>query len=307
MSPKRIAKDIWHTLKLVRGMRNNPNLGPELRQSATFRFVTRFVPYRFLRHYIYPLFAGRGSQPYDAKAFFESYHKSAEGGELSDGTTVSPAYDAAFARYHYNATENAIIEALTTQGTAAGCSVLDIGSGAGHWVDFYLDVFRATHVTAAELAETAAAALRERYAGNGDVRVFQGDVSEPDLELGRRFDIINAVGVMFHLVRDEQWKRAIANFARHLNEGGVIVVGGQFGWVTRNVQFHSSDQFESWNALTAAREELTLVNKRIRSLRFWKTAAREAGLRVIARHKTKQAGYIYTPENNILLLGGRGE
>ena len=102
-------------------------------------------------------------------------------------------------------------------------------------------------------------------AGIPEVEVRLADVTRPDFDLGERFALVNAIGVMFHIVDDAAWERALRNVARHLEPGGRWIVGGQFGWVTANVQFHGCDDFSSWG--DAAARGPRLVNKRIRSRR----------------------------------------
>jgi len=183
---------------------------------------------------------------------------------------------------------------------------LDIGSGAGHWIDFYLEVLRAGSVMGCEISGTAARALDSKYRGVEDVDVVEADISSPGIDLGRKFDIINAIGVMFHIVDDERWEDAIANIAGHLNRDGAVVVGGQFGRTTRNVQFHDCDSFESWEEARGASSEVALVNKRIRSLSRWRSRARGAGLKVDCVKRAKGRKDIETPENNVLILRHAG-
>lgn len=183
---------------------------------------------------------------------------------------------------------------------------MDIGSGAGHWIDFYLEVLRAGSVMGCEISGTAARALDSKYRGVEDVDVVEADISSPGIDLGRKFDIINAIGVMFHIVDDERWEDAIANIAGHLNRDGAVVVGGQFGRTTRNVQFHDCDSFESWEEARGASSEVALVNKRIRSLSRWRSRARGAGLKVDCVKRAKGRKDIETPENNVLILRHAG-
>lgn len=184
-------------------------------------------------------------------------------------------------------------------------TVLDIGSGAGHWVDFYRDVFAARRVTAVEFVPGVCDALRLRYRGH-PVEVLNNDVSAQGFSPGQ-FDIINAIGVMFHIVDDAAWERAIRNLARSLAPGGTIIVGGQFGWLTRSVQFHCKDQFDSWQEAQArGMQREVLVNKRIRSLRAWRTATAAAGLRVAGVVRTPAVRGIPTPENHILVAQASG-
>lgn len=297
-----MVSEIQYALELARSARRNENLGPDLQKSAVFRFVTRFVSPKTLRHCIYPHLVRSRGEAYDAKTFFDSYFRSVSEGELSDGMTVSPRYQPLTVNYHYNVMEKALIEVLVRFELAEQGSVLDIGAGAGHWIDFYLRCLSPGRVVGLDIADPSVQSLRARYAGEKRVEIHQGDISGEGFDLGERFQIINAVGVIFHIVDDEAWKRAVKNMAAHLEQDGLLIVGGQFGWMTRNVQFHSTDTFARGDDAAKAKSDLARVNKRIRSLRYWKRVAGEAGLRVRAVRRTAEVGYIYTPENNILAL-----
>ncbi len=222
--------------------------------------------------------------------------------EFSDGITISGEYNPLYSRYHYNSVENGILEYLAQYPVPFITAVLDVGPGAGHWIDFYRDVVRASEIVGVEIAPTAVRALRDKYDGVREVVIKEGDVSEVGFSLDKEFDIVNAIGVMFHITDDPKWQAAVGNLARHLSPSGVIIVGGQFGHITRDVQFHSNDDFSSWEGLHDAGQDIVLVNKRIRSLRKWKRCAASAGLVVDRLIKTRQHSTIRTPENNVLVL-----
>lgn len=80
-------------------------------------------------------------------------------------------------------------------------------------------------------------------------------------------------------------------------------MGGLFGLITQNVQFHATDDFESIEQLSneMADGEI-LVNKRVRSLRFWKRAAKKNGLRYRKLIRTNCINSVLTPQNNVLVL-----
>jgi hypothetical protein len=107
---------------------------------------------------------------------------------------------------------------------------------------------------------------------------------------------------MFHIVDDERWARAIANLARVLEPGGVMIVGGDFGTETRDAQFHASDHFESWNEQAASVADKNRVNKRVRSLADWHNAAAKHGLAIADLVRSDREPGIATPENDILVL-----
>ena len=261
--------------------------------------------------------AASGKEPggeFAGQEFFSSYYRSTAQGRIVDSMTIGTVSEPE-SRFHYNATENSIIRALTrrapignqppsvwrfAQGRRAW-KVLDVGSGAGHWVDFYLDVYLAKSVTAVEFVPQMAEFLREKYASRPEVTVLQADVATDPLP-AREFDIVNAIGVMFHIVNDDLWRQAIARLLASLKPDGLMLVGGDFGDETRDVQFHRTDRFESWREHDAAPYPATLVNKRVRSLHEWTRVAGELGATVVEVIRSDATPDIRTPENDLLVL-----
>lgn len=267
------------------------------------RGVARVAGRKFVKHYVAPLRVRGARAAYDPKRYFESWHRAS--GSLEDAETIAPGAGALRTAYHYNAVENAIMESLAGRPICAPLSVLDVGSGAGHWIDFYRRVFDARAVVGLELSSLAVEALREKYAGEPGVEIAEGDIGDAATLPDRRFGLVNAVGVMFHIVDDERWERAVANVASCLAPGGLAVVTGQFGLLTQNVQFHHRDDFASWDEARAGGDGVALVNKRIRSLHRWRACARKAGLELVERRRARTGRAIPTPENNVLLLRRR--
>ena len=256
--------------------------------------LEKFVPEHFFRHYINPLFIRGRKMPYNAKEFLESHHQRELLCDFADRNTIAANFNPLFARYHYNSTENSIIRYLVTRKIPQAPDVLDIGSGAGHWIDFYLEVLRPERIVGIEISEPCAAALRKKYDGKENICVIEADITSPDLALNEKFDVINAVSVMYHIVEDQLWMQALKNIANRLKGNGIIVVSGQFGWITQNTEFWCSGQPE--------RQATAFFYKRIRSFRFWKNCARQAGLKVECLQRTTPCRDIFTPENNILIL-----
>lgn len=281
----------------------------KLRQFA-YRMHSRklvgFSALNFLKHYIYPLTIRRKKVPYDPQKFFTSFYRLPLN-EFSDRITISPTTSPLSACYHYNSVENSIITNFSSHDPVKGWRVLDVGSGAGHWINFYLNVFRAAVVHGVDISATCVDALTKQYEGKDNVHILLDDVSRLGFDLNRQFNLINAIGVIFHIVDDGLWEQTLGNFAKHLDKGGKIVIGGQFGYITQDVQFHGTDDFWSWEGRRGGSEpEVAYVNKRIRSLRLWKKTARRVGLQVNSVIRTTKERTIWTPENNILILGHRG-
>jgi SAM-dependent methyltransferase len=270
------------------------------------RTARRVLGPKFVKHYVNPKRIRGRQVPYDAKRFFESWHR-ASPASLSDADTIAAERGSLASRFHYNAVENSIIECLAGRALPRPLRVLDVGSGAGHWVDFYFEVFGADEAVGIEISEPAVQALEERYADVPAVTIVEADVGDAGFDLDGEFEIVNAIGVMFHIVDDDRWERAVAALGRRLGPGGALVVGGQFGHVTQNVQFHRTDSFSSWEDFRSAAGETALVNKRIRSLRRWRRCAARAGLQIACVRRTRQSGSLHTPENNVLVLEKEAE
>jgi SAM-dependent methyltransferase len=209
--------------------------------------------------------------------FFERYHEE----HFDERSLISPRWTWAWTKYHYNLVENGIIDLLGAldEPTGAG-DVLDVGSGTGHWIDFYAETLDARTVVATDFSKIAVAALTVRYAGREDVCVHRLDVCEPRDEFEGAFDVINAIGVMFHIVEDDRWRAALANFARYLRPDGIAVVGGDFGPRT---------------------EELGVM-RRVRSIDLWESTLAELGLEVtgVRRFDWAKGGVNDGLKNNLL-------
>jgi SAM-dependent methyltransferase len=262
-----------------------------------FFSLCRLLPQRIAKTYLLPLrYRRRSMQPYQAKDFFESYYSLPDSG--CDQHTVSPDAQPHLARFHYNLVENSIIEFLATnQGALPLRQVLDIGAGTGHWTDFYLQAFLAEHVTAIEISTIAAQRLQERFPTDR-VTVINQNVADAG-PLPEKVELINAVGVMFHIVDDEELERVIHRLAGRLRPGGIFIISGFFGWISQNTQFHSHDAFLSWaEARDLSSGGPLLVDKRVRSIFFWRRLLKRHRLRIlqVRRHRNLLPG----PENNIL-------
>ena len=207
---------------------------------------------------------------------------------VSDRQTISPEKDLISARYHYASVEVLILRHLVNSGfPLRDCSVFDIGSGAGHWIEFYLGL-GAGRCVGIDVAERSADHIRERYAGDDRVEMHHGlfqDFLEQD---DGRYDVINAIGVLFHVVEDSEWERGLRAIASSLREGGLLVVGGHFGWSHNiNVQF----------------DDHSAVNKRLRSRGCWKRALRRLGFDEMGLYPNRAYLHIRDtiPEANLLI------
>jgi len=103
--------------------------------------------------------------------------------------------------------------------------VLDVGSGTG----FYLEQWKklgASRVTGVDLAEVAIARLADRHP---DCDLLRADVGASPNPLPReRFQVVSAFAVLFHIVDDASFRRALENIHAALAPGGYLIFSDNF-------------------------------------------------------------------------------
>lgn len=103
--------------------------------------------------------------------------------------------------------------------------VLDVGSGTGFYIDLWQQM-GARSVTGVDLTEAAVTNLRQRFPG---VTFHRGDigVGVPELTAGG-FDAVSTMDVLFHIVDDARFERAIGNLHDALVPGGILIFSDGF-------------------------------------------------------------------------------
>lgn len=141
----------------------------------------------------------------------------------------------------------------------ASARVLDIGSGLGFGVDRWREA-GAGSVSAADITPFAVERLRARYP---DVDVRRLDIGAEDVPLEpASFDVVSAFEVLFHIVDDERYARAVANIARTMRPGGYFLFTDNFVRHARH----------------AGKYQVSRTDAEIRQ------ALEDAGLEVVARY-----------------------
>lgn len=136
--------------------------------------------------------------------------------------------------------------------------VLDVGSGSG----FYLDLWQrmgVRRVFGCDLTQAAVGKLQALFPG---VEVSQADIGDERVpfEPGS-FDAISCMDVLFHIVDDARYERAIRTCASLLRPGGILVFTDNF--------LHGGP--------------IRIAHQASRSLQQIESAVASAGLRVIER------------------------
>ncbi len=226
----------------------------------------------------------RSGEPYDPAPWFDRFY----GPGVSDRQTIASDKDVTSAQYHYASVELLITRHLFNHNISLqGTSIFDIGSGAGHWINFY-KTLGAKRCAGIDISGNAAEFLRAKYRNDSSVQIDKGQFQDFLEETTEEYDVINAIGVMFHVVDDAEWTRGLAAIANSLRDGGHLIVGENFGLLNNvDLQFDSENRF----------------NKRLRSQSVWTKSLKSLGFRECIYYRNNAYLFINDtqPENNILI------
>lgn len=104
-----------------------------------------------------------------------------------------------------------------------GAAVLDVGSGTGFYIERWKEI-GVKSVTGSDIANVAVTELRKRFPNS---TFFQADIGGT-VDIRGEYDIISAFDVLFHIVDDSRFERAIQNIYRALKPGGYFVFSDNF-------------------------------------------------------------------------------
>jgi glycosyltransferase involved in cell wall biosynthesis/SAM-dependent methyltransferase len=127
-------------------------------------------------------------------------------------------------RYMYKLKKRSLEIALRQYGIRAkGQSVLDIGCGNGFFVDYYAR--NGSHVTGVDITDKSVKTLSAKFPSCVFVRA---DIGSADIGLSDTYDIVNAFDVLYHIIDDEAFNRAIANIGIRCKNGGWVLLTDAF-------------------------------------------------------------------------------
>jgi SAM-dependent methyltransferase len=107
---------------------------------------------------------------------------------------------------------------------ADGGRVLDVGSGSGRWVRFFLERYEPELLIGIDYSGSSVDLLKRWHPLKKTTLEFRrADITEPGLDLGGAFDLINVANVLFHIPEPELFAAALANLARLVTPNGHIV------------------------------------------------------------------------------------
>ncbi|MHC4305770.1 MAG: class I SAM-dependent methyltransferase [Planctomycetota bacterium] len=105
-----------------------------------------------------------------------------------------------------------------------GGRVLDVGSGSGRWVRFFLERYEPKLLMGVDYSESSVALLKQWHPSENTPLEFRhADITKPGLDLGGEFDLINVANVLFHIPEPNLFAAALDNLARLVAPTGHIV------------------------------------------------------------------------------------
>jgi SAM-dependent methyltransferase len=170
-----------------------------------------------MRNHPYPHPTSASSSPFDPKVYWETRLRQYPGLSGVGNTRLGRSY----IQWLYKVRRAVFLRLLSSQRTDFRTAhVFDVGSGTG----FYLELWKqvgVSSVTGCDLTEIAVDRLRSALPW---ARILQLDIGEslPSSEL-ECYDIVSAFDVLFHIVEDNQYERAIRNLCALLRPGGLLL------------------------------------------------------------------------------------
>jgi SAM-dependent methyltransferase len=195
-----------------------------------------------------------------------------------------------FNRWMYAVRRRVFRRALRGRFDPSQARVLDVGSGTGFYIALWQEL-GVRDITGCDLTRVAVERLRDRFPG---IRFEHLDISAASVELDGPFDAVSAMDVLFHIVDDEGYGRALRNLRDRLTPGGLLIFTEDLphGEIKRH-RHQASRSLEEVNALLCEvgleivlrRPLFVLMHDPIdrRSVlltRMW------SGARILARNKT---------------------
>ncbi len=137
---------------------------------------------------------------------------------------LAPYYDMVYEWKDYSAEADFIKNLISQRKLSDGNELLDVGCGTGKHIRMMTDSFRCTGLDLSrEMLKVARKNVR-------DATFVQGNMI--DFSLKSRFDVILCLFSAIAYTRtDENLKKALKNFARHLKPGGIVVIQP---WITKS-------------------------------------------------------------------------
>jgi len=200
--------------------------------------------------------AGRlDGQPFDASKYWaKRLHRSAS----LEATGTLP-FDGRYQQWLYRLKEAAIHRALRPwRDRLRGASVLNVGCGGGYFEPF----FAACGASQLMGVDFVASAVERLQADRPEFEYAVADLSQPlpPSLVGRSFDLVTAIDVLYHIVDDNLFARALENLCSLCRpDGGMLLWTDAPGRVTEQNATHCRYREPADYSRILAKRELSLA------------------------------------------------
>ena len=106
----------------------------------------------------------------------------------------------------------------------SGKSVLDIGSGTGFYIEYFQNR-QADKIFGIDITETSVQYLKRTFP---TATFVAGDISSVEPPLKGQFDIVSAIGVLYHILDEARFHQALMNICQLLVPGGYLFISDSF-------------------------------------------------------------------------------
>jgi SAM-dependent methyltransferase len=117
-------------------------------------------------------------------------------------------------------------------------SLLDIGVGTGFYIPFW-EKLGIKNITGIDITTKSVEELKKKYPKYDFIKA---DISEQNLPLSKKFDIITAFDVLFHIIDEEKFEQAIRNIKKFSHKNAVILIMDNFLKKYKPPRYHEYDR-----------------------------------------------------------------
>jgi SAM-dependent methyltransferase len=195
------------------------------------------------------------TQTFDARHYWA--RRLTDGAQLA--ATGTRPFGEDYQLWLYRLKEAAVRRAISQcRGDVSGADVLNVGCGWGYFEPLFAQ-WGAAQVTGIDFVESTVQALKAR---GGPFEYHTGDIGGalPAALTGRTFDVVTAIDVLYHLVDERAFVRAVRNLCSLCRPDGGMLVWTDAPWrATRQDEQHPHCRYRNWSRYQAIFEEFGLT------------------------------------------------
>ncbi len=136
-----------------------------------------------------------------------------------------------------------------------GKTVLDIGCGTGFWIEFYKSNGAAS-IVGVDITSISIGKLKEKYP---QFEFCELDIGDEEINIDRRFDIVNVFDVLYHIKDKLKFGKAMSNIA-HLSKKGSYI------FMTDSLIDRSAADYITFRSLSTYEEEFKRNSLRLKGV-----------------------------------------